>query len=56
MKLVQYILKSDSNAAMQLGIRIGAEIINFQSIRKGLPNTLLEMLTTHKSFLDELEP
>lgn len=38
-----------------LGVRVGEEIVNMQSIRKGVPNTLLEMLTTHKNFLDEVE-
>ncbi|OXA52449.1 Fumarylacetoacetate hydrolase domain-containing protein 2 [Folsomia candida] len=55
MRLVQYILKNDPQGMRHLGVRVGEEIVNMQSIRKGVPNTLLEMLTTHKNFLDEVE-
>lgn len=55
MRLVQYVLRNDTNAVRQLGVRVGQEIINMQSIKKGLPNTLLELLNNHMSFLDEVE-
>jgi len=55
MKFVQYMLRSEPTGSRHLGVRVGQDIINLQSIRKGLPTTMVEMLTTHRSFLDELE-
>jgi len=54
MRFVQYLLRTDPTKR-EVGLRVGQEIINLKTIKTGLPNTLLELLTHHGDFLEELE-
>lgn len=54
MRVVQYVLRNEVGVR-RVGVRLGEEIIDVASIKKGLPDNLLALLASHKPFLDELE-